>query len=77
MSVRAAIVVGNAVKTKIQQQQKNVQIGTEGDDDCVASEADQLNELLQSQIATDETDLDINGVVNATELDEDPTKTSS
>ena len=76
MSVRAAIVVGNAVKTKIQQQQKNA-IGTEGDDgDCVP-EADQLNELLQSQIATDETDLDINGVVNASELDEDPTKTSS
>ena len=76
MSVRAAIVVGNAVKTKIQQQQKNA-IGTEGDDDGVP-EADQLNELLQSQIATDETDLDINGVVNATtELDEDPTKTSS
>jgi len=69
MSVRAAIVVGNAVKTKIQQQ-KNV-IGTEGDDSV--PEADQLNELLQSQIATDETDLD---VVNATALDEDPTKCS-
>ena len=68
MSVRAAIVVGNAVKTKIQQQ-KNV-IGTEGDS---VPEADQLNELLQSQIATDETDLD---VVNATALDEDPTKCS-
>ena len=70
MSVRAAIVVGNAVKTKIQQQ-KNV-IGTEGP----VPEADQLNELLQSQIATDQTDLDINGVVNATALDEDPTKCS-
>ena len=70
MSVRAAIVVGNAVKTKIQQQ-KNV-IGTEGP----VPEADQLNELLQSQIATDQTDLDINGMVNATALDEDPTKCS-
>ena len=74
MSVRAAIVVGNAVKTKIQQQ-KNV-IGTEGGGDDSVPEADQLNELLQSQIATDETDLDINGVVNATALDEDPTKCS-
>ena len=71
MSVRAAIVVGNAVKTKIQQQKKV--IGTEGGPDSVP-EADQLNELLQSQIATDQTDLDINGVVNATALDEDPTK---
>ena len=59
--------VGNAVKTKIQQQ-NNVA----GDE----SVEEGLNELLQSQIATDETDLDINGVVNATALDEDPTKCS-
>ncbi len=65
MSVRAALVVGNAVKNKIQHQTKS------GTDD-VLPEEEQLNELLQSQIATDESEADI----NATGLEEDPTLAS-
>ena len=51
LSVRAAYVVGNAVKTKIQQQQNNVA----GDE----SVEEGLNELLQSQIALDESDVNV------------------
>jgi len=51
LSVRAAYVVGNAVKTKIQQQ-NNVA----GDE----SVEEGLNELLQSQIALDESDVNVN-----------------
>eukprot|EP00571_Detonula_confervacea_P002244 CAMPEP_0172329496 /NCGR_PEP_ID=MMETSP1058-20130122/60912_1 /TAXON_ID=83371 /ORGANISM="Detonula confervacea, Strain CCMP 353" /LENGTH=538 /DNA_ID=CAMNT_0013046675 /DNA_START=122 /DNA_END=1738 /DNA_ORIENTATION=+ len=65
MSFRAALVVGNAVKNKIQhhnQQNANADVPDE----------DQLHELLQSQIATDERDVDTSAV-NAAALEEDPT----
>jgi hypothetical protein len=52
MSLRAALVVGNAVRNRVQQQQQHYRSGHE------APEEDQLNELLQSQIATDDSDLD-------------------
>lgn len=76
MSFRAAMVVGNAVKNKIQQQQeKNQREASMGGGGSTAEE-EQLNELLQSQIATDETS-DVNITVNATGLEEDPTSSPS
>lgn len=75
LSVRAALVVGNAVKTKIQQQHGDMK--SSGDDTTLDGE-DQLNELLQSQIATDETEVDIHAAMNDTSaLNEDPTTLSS
>lgn len=67
--------VGNAVKTKIQQQHGDMK--SSGDDTTLDGE-DQLNELLQSQIATDETEVDIHAAMNDTSaLNEDPTTLSS
>ena len=74
MSVRAAFVVGNAVKNKIQH---NMQQNQQNDSSNVPKE-DQLNDLLQSQIALDETDGDIDEVnVSATVLEEDPMEVPS
>ena len=63
MSVRAAIVVGNAVKNKIQHKVDGNRTGSSTDEDA-------LNELMTSQIADDET-LDINATYSSA-LDEDP-----
>jgi len=74
MSIRAAIVVGNAVKNKIQHNKQSSQ-PNHGCNDLAVGE-DQLEDLLQSQIAEDETELDIDGV-NATALEDDPTSSPS
>ena len=66
MSLRAAVVVGNAVVNKIQHR---TQSGGSTED---VPQEDQLNELLQSQIATDEADEEDHDV-NASALEEDPT----
>ncbi|KAL7545833.1 hypothetical protein ACHAWF_009183 [Thalassiosira exigua] len=67
MGFRAAMVVGNAVRNRMQHQQR--QGGGGGD----VPEEDDLNELLQSQIATeDETEADA-GAVDSSALEEDPT----
>ena len=66
MSIQATMVVGNAVKNKMQHKQKQ-----QNACDYVL-EDDQLNELLQSQIAEDDTEVDINDM-NGTALEEDPT----
>ncbi len=64
MSVRAAIVVGNAVKNKIQHNR----VGSSTDEDA-------LNELMTSQIAGDES-MDINATYSSA-LDEDPVSSPS
>ena len=71
MSFRAALVVGNAVKNKIQHSARS---GQNGEEDL--PEEDRLNELSQSQIADnhDETVVDIHAM-NAIELESDPRRT--
>ena len=72
MSLRAAMVVGNAVRDRVQH-------GKGGREQSACRECDEpregrLNELLESQIATDETELD--NVIDASKgvaLEEDPT----
>lgn len=66
MSFRAAIVVGNAVKNKIQH--NNRVPGSSTDEDA-------LNELMTSQIAGDES-MDINATYSSA-LDEDPVSSPS
>ena len=66
MSVRSAIVVGNAVKNKIQH--NNRVPGSSTDEDA-------LNELMTSQIAGDES-MDINATYSSA-LDEDPVSSPS
>ena len=67
MSIRAAFVVGNAVKNRIQHNYQSPQ------DDDNDKEGDSLNDLLQSQIEeTDETEVDINEV-HTSALEKDPT----
>lgn len=73
ISIQAALVLGNAVKNKIQHT-ANGQYGySKGAEDL--PEEDRLNELSQSQITKidnqDETVVDINAV-NAIELEGDP-----
>ena len=53
---RAALVVGNAAWNRVRNQRKSGGEGVMGAEDV--PEEDQLNELLESQIATDETDVD-------------------
>lgn len=65
MSVRAAIVVGNAVKNKIQHKVDGNRMGGSSTDE------DALNELMTSQIADDDETLDINATYSSA-LDEDP-----
>ena len=71
--------VGNAVKNKIQQQKNQQQNYATSNLDV--PEEDQLNELLQSQIASDdETEvLDISAVdaMSASLLNEDPNTTTA
>ena len=69
MSISAAMVVGNAVKNKMQQQKQQYKEGN-----VYMPKEEQLNELQQSQIATDETEGDTN--MDATVLEEDPTVSS-
>ena len=59
------MVVGNAVKNKMQHKQNQQNACAD------VLEDDQLNELLQSQIAEDVTEVDINDM-NGTALEEDP-----
>lgn len=56
MSVRAAMVVGNAVKNKMQHQRRSA--GDGGD----VPEEEQLNDLLQSQILADEGTVDVSAL---------------
>mmetsp|Transcript_23072 Transcript_23072/g.41187 ORF Transcript_23072/g.41187 Transcript_23072/m.41187 type:complete len:174 (+) Transcript_23072:629-1150(+) len=65
MSFRAAMVVGNAVKNKMQH--KAEQRRDYGNVACGDADGETLNELSESQIGMDETELDISAV------DEDPT----
>ena len=67
MSIRAALVMGNALKNKVQQQKQHYNSGNG------VSEEDQLNELLVSQIVTDETDVN---EVDVAALEDDPTDSS-
>lgn len=64
---RAALVVGHAVKNKIQHQAQYQSAEEEAN-----AEGEDLNELLQSQIASDESEAEGNAV-DATALEEDPT----
>ena len=67
MSIRAALVMGNALKNKVQQQKQHYNSGNG------VPEEDQLNELLESQIVTDETDVN---EVDVAALEDDPTDSS-
>jgi len=75
VGVRAALVMGNAVKNKIRQHNMQGREEQKGVSDSNVPEEEQLNELLHSQIASDDTVADINEV-NATALEDDPTISS-
>ena len=70
MSVRAAIVVGNAVKNKIQHKVDSNRVGVS------SNEEDALAELMTSQIAGGDETLDINATYSSA-LDEDPMSSPS